>query len=118
LAFNARAGRKRAVLLHAYVRNPQFAVVLVFLVRHRAGRFGTALMADLPAISKWARVARFEMTLSRRYTYRGLRRSYLSASCPIPKRFTAGFFSFARVAYTLADGRQVSTAIARSCRAR
>jgi hypothetical protein len=58
------------------------------------------------------------MTLSRRYAYHGQLRSYLSASCPIPRRFTAGFFSFARVAYRLADGRRVSTAIARSCRAR
>jgi hypothetical protein len=118
LAFNARIGERRAVLLHAYASKPPFSVVLPLLVRHRSGRFGMALVADLPALGEWARVARFEMTLSRRYTHQGRLRSYLSASCPIPKRFTAGFFSFARVAYTLADGRQVSTAIARSCRAR
>lgn len=118
LAFNTRVGERRAVLLHAYTPKPPFAVVLPFFLRHRSGRFGTALIADLPALGEWARFAQFEMTLWRRYTYRGQRRSYLSASCPIPKRFTAGFFSFARVAYTLADGRKVSTAIARSCRAR
>jgi hypothetical protein len=118
LAFNARIEHKPGVLLHVYTPEPPFAVVFAFTIRRRSGRFGTALAADLPAFSRWARVAQFEMTLSRRYSYRDHRYSYLSASCPIPKRFTAGFFSFARVAYTLANGSQVSTAIARSCRAR
>jgi hypothetical protein len=118
LAFNARIGRRGAVLLHAYTPQPPLAVVLPFVLHHDSGRFGTVLGADLPVLGKWARVAQFEMVLSRRYSYRGRRRSYLSASCPVPKRLTAGFFSFARVDYRLADGRQVSTAIARSCRAR
>lgn len=117
-AFNARISKMQALLLHVYTPKPPFSVVLPFLLHRRSGRFGMALTADLPALGEWARVARFQMTLSRRYIYRGRRRSYLSASCPIPKRFTAGFFSFARIAYKLADGRQVSTAIARSCRAR
>lgn len=118
LAFNARIGKRRAVFLHVYTPRPPFSVVLPFALRRGSGRFGMTLAAKLPVLGKWARVAEFEMTLSRRYAYRGHRRSYLSASCPIPRRFTAGFFSFARVAYRLAGGRQVSTAIARSCRAR
>lgn len=118
LAFNARMGKADRVLLHVYTPKPPFSVVLPFSLRHRSGRFGMALAAELPALGEWARVARFQMTLARSYTYHGRRRSYLSASCPIPKRFSAGFFSFARIAYQLADGRQVSTAIARSCRAR
>jgi hypothetical protein len=118
LAFNARIHGRRAILLHAYTSQPPLAVVLPFIIRHRPGRFGTTLAANLPVLGEWARVAQFKMVLSRRYSYRRRRRSYLSASCPIPKRFTAGFFSFAQVAYWLADGRHVSTAIARSCRAR
>lgn len=118
LAFNARVGDRRAVLLHAYTPHPPLAVVLPFFLRHSSHRFGTTLAADLPALGEWARVAQFRMVLSRRYVYRDRRRSYLSASCPIPRRFTAGFFSFARIAYRLADGRRVGTAIARSCRAR
>lgn len=118
LAFNARVGARRAILLHAYTASPPLAVVLPFVYGHGSGRFERALGADLPVLGEWARVAEFKMELSRQYVYRGRRRSYLSASCPIPKRLTAGFFSFARVAYSLADGRQVSAAIARSCRAR
>jgi hypothetical protein len=118
LAFNARVGTRRAVLLHAYTASPPLAVVLPFVYGHGSGRFARTLGADLPVLGEWARVAEFKMALSRQYAYRGRRRSYLSASCPIPKRLTAGFFSFARVAYSLADGRQATAAIARSCRAR
>jgi hypothetical protein len=118
LAFNARIAGRRAVLLHAYTPRPPLAVVLAFFLRRSPGRFGRTLAARLPMLGEWARVAHFEMSLSRRYRYRGRSRSFLSASCPVPKRFTAGFFSFARISYRLTGGHQVSTAIARTCRAR
>ncbi len=119
LAFNGRAGKRRAVILHAYAASPPTVAVLPVVLRRRSGRFGLTLVADLPsALGPWPRFASFELTLSRRYTYRGQRRSYLSASCPIPPRFTAGFFSFARAGLTLAGGRRIGTGIARGCRAR
>jgi hypothetical protein len=119
LAFNGRVGGRRAVLMYAFAPNPPTVVVLPFLVRGGSGRFGTALVADLPAaLGPWPHFAHFEMTFSRRYTYRGHSRSYLSASCPIPPSFTAGFFSFARAEFTLAGGRHLGTGIARGCRAR
>lgn len=118
LAFNGRVGKRRAVILHAFAASPPTVVVLPFVVSKGSGRFGMALVADLPpSLGPWPHLARFEMTLSRRFTYRGRERSYLSATCPIPPRFTAGFFTFARAIYTLAGGREVSTGIARSCRA-
>jgi hypothetical protein len=85
----------------------------------QGGRFDHVLTAVLPpALGRWPRLERFELTLTRRYAYRGRVRSYLSASCPIPERLTAGFFSFARVAFTLAGGREIGIGIARGCRAR
>lgn len=119
LAFNGRVRGQRAVVVHAISKSPPTVVVIPFVLRRRSGRFGMALVADLPPhLGPWPHFARFDLTLSRRFLYRGQARSYLSASCPIPPRFTAGFFSFAKVTYTLAGGRQVSTGIARSCRAR
>ena len=119
LAFNGRVGGRRAVLLHAFAAKPPTVVVLPFVLHRRAGRFGMALVADLPpTLGPWPHFAHFEMTLSRRYSYRGRERSYLSASCPIPPRFTAGFFSFAKASFTLVGGRHVGTGIARGCRAR
>lgn len=119
LAFNGRVAGRRAVLLHGFARKPPAVVVLPFLLERREGRFSTALVGDLPArLGPWPHFAHFEMRFSRRYVYRGRERSFLSASCPIPSRFTAGFFSFAKATLTLAGGRQVSTGIARGCRAR
>ena len=119
LVFNGRVGGRRAVILHAAAAKPPTVVVLPFILRQREGRFGLAMVADLPpTLGPWPHFAHFEMALSRRYTYRGRERSYLSASCPIPRRFTAGFFSFARVGLTLAGGERIGTGIARSCRAR
>jgi hypothetical protein len=119
LAFNGRVGGHRAVLLHSFAADPPTVAVVPFLIQPGSGRFGTTLVADLPAaLGPWPHFAHFEMTLSRRYAYRGRSRSYLSASCPIPPRFTAGFFSFARATLTLAGGRTIGTGIARGCRAR
>jgi hypothetical protein len=119
LAFNGRMGNRRAVILHAVSADPPSSVVLPFLIRRRSGRLGTSLVANLPsALGPWPRFAHFEMELSRHYRYAGRSRSYLSASCPIPKRFSAGFFSFARASFTLADGRRLGTGIPRTCRAR
>ncbi len=119
LAFNGRVDGGRAVLLHAYTANPPTVAVLPLRLRRQEGRFGLALVGNLPpSLGPWPRLRRFDVTLFRRYSYRGRPRSYLSASCPIPKRNTAGFFSLAKVGFELADGRQISTGIARSCRAR
>jgi hypothetical protein len=118
LLFNGRApGGRRAVLLHGYARTPPIVVVLPFVLRRRPGRFGTALVGRLPpALGPWPRLARFELTLNRRYRYRGRPRSFLSASCPIPPRFTAGFFSLARSTYKLVGGHSLTVEIARGCR--
>jgi len=119
LAFNGRVGGRRAVLLHAFASRPPTVVVLPFVLRLRSGRFGTTMVADLPpALGPWPHFAHFELKLFKRYVYKGRERSYLSASCPIPTRLTAGFFSFARATFTLDGGREVSTGITRSCRAR
>jgi hypothetical protein len=118
LAFNGRVRGRRAVILHGVAANPPTVVDVPFLIRRGSGRFGMALVADLPrALGPLPHLAHFEMVLSRRFSYHGHRRSYLSASCPIPSRFTAGFFSLARAIYTLVGGGQLRTAIARSCRA-
>ncbi|HET9198559.1 MAG TPA: hypothetical protein VFN92_09945 [Solirubrobacterales bacterium] len=119
LAFNGRVGDHRAVMLHGISTQPPSAIVIPFVIRLRPGKFGTVLVAHVPEnLGPWPRFAHFEMNLFRRYVEGGKRLSYLSASCPIPRSNTAGFFSFAKATFTLADGRRISTGIARSCRAR
>jgi hypothetical protein len=107
------------VIFHGFAADPPTVVVLPFLLRLETGRLRTRLVADLPPeLGPWPHFARFEVRLFRRFRFRGRDRSYISASCPIPKRFTAGFFSFAKASFTLAGGRRVGTSITRSCRAR
>lgn len=119
LAFNSRVGGHRAVLLHAGAANPPTSSVLPLLVGPGSGRFGTALVGRVSAaLGPWPRLRRFEITLFRRYEHRGSRRSFLSASCPLPPSLTAGFFSFARASYGFAGGARIATGIARGCRAR
>lgn len=119
LAFNSRIGNRRAVLLHAGASNPPTSSVLPMRVQRGSGRFGTALVGRVSAaLGPWPRLKAFEITLFRRYGHRGSRRSYLSASCPVPPSLPSGFFSFARVFYRFAGGAEIATAIPRSCRAR
>jgi hypothetical protein len=119
LAFNGRdRDGRRAVILHAVAGQPPAVVVLPFVFEPGDGRFGSFLKADLPSsLGPWPHLSSFELTLSRRFVSGGRRHSFLSASCPVPRQFTAGFFSFASARFTLADGSQIGTAIARGCRA-
>jgi hypothetical protein len=119
LAFNGTVNGRRAVIFHAFAARPPTVVVLPFLLRLERAGLRTHLVADLPPeLGPWPHFAHFEVDLFRRFSYQGRKRSYISASCPIPKSFTAGFFSFAKASFTLAEGRRVGTSITRSCRAR
>jgi hypothetical protein len=119
LAFNSRVHGRQAVLLHGYSVDPPTSVVVPFLVRHPGGRRRTVLEGILPRdIGPWPHLARFSLTFGRRYRYRGRQRSFLSARCPVPPRFSAGFLSVARIDYTFVGGRHVGRDIVRSCRAR
>jgi hypothetical protein len=119
-AFNGRGrGGARLVWLHVFGADPPSSIVLAFHIRHTAGAFPTALVARVPAdLGPAPHLARFQMTLGRRFAYRGRSRSYLSADCPLPPRFTAGIFPFARARYSFVDGESATTTIVRGCRVR
>jgi hypothetical protein len=119
-AFNSRteAGRHE-VLVHAYSSDPPVSFVIPFSVHHKPGAFRTVLVALIRrSVGPWPHVTNFQIVVGRHFIYRGRRHSYLSASCPIPKGFTAGFLSFARATYTFEGGKQMRTESVRSCRAR
>ncbi len=123
VAFNGRtAGGRQAVWAHAHSENPPVSLMLPFVIRAGHGSFPTVLVASLPEAAGYLpHLANFQLTLGRTFTSRGKRRSYISASCPVPRPFTAGFLTFARATYSFAterpDERQVSVESVRSCRA-
>ena len=119
-AFNGRtqAGR-HAVLVHAYSDDPPVSFVIPFSVHRHSGSFRTVLIALIRrSAGPWPHVANFQIVVGRHFSYRGRRHSYLSASCPVPKGFTAGFLSFARATYSFQGGKQLTSESVRSCRAR
>ncbi len=120
LAFNGRTKQGRtAVWVQAYTGDPPTSFILPFHVRRQPGRFRTVLYTVVPrSVGPWPRFTDFQITISRRFSYRGKRRSYISASCPIPSVLSAGFLSFARGTFDFADGRQLTTESVRGCRAR
>jgi hypothetical protein len=118
LAFNGKtkAGRP-AVWAHAYSTDPPTSFVIPFTVKHEPRK--TILVTTIRrSVGPWPHVSSFQIKVSRRFRYRGKMQSYLKASCPVPKAFTAGFLSFARATYSFAGGEQIVTESVRSCRVR
>jgi hypothetical protein len=120
LAFNGRSAAGRpAIWVHAFSSNPPISLVLPFVVHPGTAAFPTSLVASVSrSVGPLPRLAVFHLNLFRRFSYRGQQRSYISASCPVPPKFTAGFLSFARATYSFAGNRQVRIESVRSCRAR
>jgi hypothetical protein len=118
LTFNGRskAGRP-AVWAHAYSMDPPTSFVIPFTVRNEDNR--TVLVTTIRrSVGPWPHVANFKVKVSRIYNHAGGRKSYLNASCPVPKGFSAGFLSFARATYSFAGGEKIVTESVRSCRVR
>jgi hypothetical protein len=121
LIFNGRKGGKPVLLGHIYSSQP-FATsfVITFKIAKRPhGTYGTVLSASLPeALGNWGYVTGIEMKLSRRYSFQGKRRSFLSASCPAPKGFGSAPFPLIRASFGFDDGRNLTSTLNRSCKAR
>ena len=120
IAFNGRTAVGRPeVLVHAYSPWTPTSWDIPFHVHHSSGAFRTVLVALIRRdAGPWPHVANFQIVVSRSFEHGGRRHSYLSASCPVPRGFTAGFLSFARATYTFEGGEQLTTESVRSCRAR
>lgn len=120
LAFNGKTKAKRpAVLIHAYTPDPPVSFIIPFSVHRNRKSNRTVLVTTIRrSVGPWPHVANFRIRVARDFSHNGRRHSYLSASCPVPPHFTAGFLSFARATYTFAGGKQLTTESVRSCRAR
>ncbi len=119
LAFNALIDGHRAILAHLYGTKPvPMSRTLVFQVDRGHGTYGTVLLGNLPAANGYDYLTHFSLSLKREFSYRGQRRSYLSAACEAPAGFPGASFPFARAAMIFADGRSLSSVLTRSCRVR
>ena len=121
VVFNGEKKGKPVLYGHIYASRP-FATsfVIVFkLSKHSKGTYGTVLDAPLPkAMKAWGRLTGLQMTLSRRYSVKGKRHSYLSSGCPAPKGISTVPFSLARTSFAFAGGVEMTSVLSSECRAR
>jgi hypothetical protein len=121
LAFNSRERGKRALLLHFFAAVPvRFTLVVPLAIGHRQeGQFGTVLRARIPKIGgDFGSITEIDLAIARRYTFRGKRRSYLSAACGAPASLPGAIFPFARASFRFASHREVRTTLVRDCTVR
>jgi hypothetical protein len=121
LVFNGKRGAKPVLYGHIYSAKP-FATsfVIVFKVQRLGkGTYGTALNAPLPkAMDAWGRLTGLQMTLSRRYNYKGRSHSYISSGCPAPRGFSGALFPLARTSFSFDGGTKLSSVFTSTCKVR
>lgn len=121
LAFNGALAGKKVIFLHLYGTLPIAATLILPLrISHPAGgEFGTVLAAKIPRIAGGTgSITRIQLTIGRRYSYRGRRLAFVSASCAAPPGFDLALFSFARANFYLAGKQHLATTVTRDCRVR
>jgi hypothetical protein len=118
-AFNGVLGGKPAILAHVYGTDPvPISYTLPFEIRASRGIYGTVLDASLPAVTgNSGYITGISLTLGRRFSSHGKRRSYLSAGCPAAAGFPGAVFPFAKASFGFV-GRTLTSTLTRSCRAR
>jgi hypothetical protein len=120
LAFNAREKGKQAIF--AYVDSSgKFSTTFVikFIVKKTKGTYGTSLVGEVPPIASGSGyISAFDLSLKRRYSLRGEKHSYMSASCPLPGGVNRASFPLVRSTYGFEDGTDVVSVLNRECRVR
>lgn len=78
-------GPTTTLFLHAYVNVPAPTAIVTkaTVTRIHEGRFGLRIQATVPKIAGGSgSVTEFELKVGRRFTYKGRKKSFLTASCP------------------------------------
>jgi hypothetical protein len=113
-AFNGvPVGGKPVVLLHAYGSAPvQTTLVLNGVVSsYNKEGFGPRLDVEIPKIAGGTgAITDFTVTINKKYTYKGQKRSYVSAKCPNSKKLKA------RATFTYVDGESLTATSQQSCK--
>lgn len=120
LAFNGRYKGKPAIFAHVNsTAHLAITYVIIFQIEKKGGTFGTALVAKVPPIASGAgHISAFDLSLSRKYTVGGKKKSYVSAGCPLPKGIEIANEKFAKASYIFEDGTNFSEVLEETCRAR
>jgi hypothetical protein len=120
VAFNARYKGQKAIF--AFVETTgrfHTTYTIKFIVKRKKGTYGTSLVATIPPIASGSGyISAFDLSLKRRYSLRGEKRSYVSATCPLPKGVNRASFPLVRSIYGFEDGTKVQGVLHKECRVR
>lgn len=119
LAFNGLSEGQPVILAHVYGTSPtpSTGVITFYIHRPRKGGYGTVLNANLPtSLQGYGYLKRISLRLHRLFTYKGARRSYLSAACAAPPGFPGASFDFAHASMRFEGGATLTSTVIRSCR--
>jgi len=85
-------GRTTTIFIHAFITVPvPAAVVTTVELTPTPGRYGTHIVAKVPAIAGGSgSLTNAILRIDRKFTYKGEKRSYLTASCPTKRHFIKG----------------------------
>lgn len=99
IAFNGGVhGDTTLVFVHSYITVPSPAAVVAVarITKVKDGRYGMHTVTRIPPIAGGAgSVTRVDLDIGRKFTYKGERRSFLTASCPTGRYFIKGNLGFA-----------------------
>jgi hypothetical protein len=85
----------------------------------RNGEFGTVLRTRIPKLANgFGSITQIDLTLGRRWSFAGKRRSYLSAACNAPPGFTAVPFPFAKANFRFEGHPEFRSTLEKVCRVR
>jgi len=120
IVFNGRSHGRPAAWVHAYAPQPPVSFVLPFYFSQPSGgTYGVAMRSPVGgALGRWPLLRSFKITLGRRYRAHGRVHSYLSAHCPLARRFTHLSVPFARATFEFSPRPTISQPIRRVCTVR
>jgi hypothetical protein len=120
LVFNGVVGSRAGMLIHIYISQPvRLTLVIPLKISRREGEFGTVLTTRVPKLAGgFGSITELRLRIGRRFSYRGERRSYLSAACAAPEGFPGASFAFARGVFSFPGGRTLHAVLSRNCEVR
>jgi hypothetical protein len=122
IAFNSRRHGRPALLLHFFVSVPvRLTLVVPLTIGHDTeGQFGTILRSRIPRLGGGlGSITEIDLSINRRYSFAGERRSYVSAACNAPQGIEIGVFTFALARFRFESHRLIQPeALRKSCHVR
>ncbi|MGE5527463.1 MAG: hypothetical protein ACM3Q9_02235 [Methanosarcina sp.] len=112
-AFNGvPKGGKPVVILHTYGTTPlQTSLVLIGTVsRFNKEGYGPRLDLQIPLLPNGGALKEFEVKINKKWRYKGVRRSFISAKCPNSKKLKA------RGKFTFKDGESLTAYSKQTCK--